>query len=306
MCMEGLRVPEQSDGVVQRANQQIWIFVAVNIQTSRQRVPKSPEPRRDRMALDHLQRDRQAHRCDLQLTIITQVCSVSDLARFCRNPLTAAAPDHYTSCFMKRSPNCKVWHTEIRVFITHQTLHHTSESSISVSSCPHPGSHLGWGLPQRSQTYRRPIWLVLSALRWAENQTNLLHSCKHKLPRPPPADDGSKKERPPAGRSTCRRKSTNECDRILFRFQTPAVTCVSLLPVVVEVSGCHGVTEIWACLFTAQSLLSHQFIRAFDHQQHRATSIVFTVLRRSCSTIIIIIILIRRSIHRSICQSANQ
>lgn len=54
----GFEVPEQSDSVVQRADQQVWIFVPINIQTSRQRVPESPEPRRDPAAPDHLQRQK--------------------------------------------------------------------------------------------------------------------------------------------------------------------------------------------------------------------------------------------------------
>lgn len=96
--------------------------------------------------------------------------------------------------------------------LKHQT--HTSDSSSQMRSfitvvLSHPGSHLGSGLQPQWQTYQMLSWPVLSEPHWAPNQTNLQHSCKHKLPRPPPADDGSRKERPPADRPTCRRKS---CD----------------------------------------------------------------------------------------------
>lgn len=52
------KAPEQSDSVIQRANKQVWIFVPINIPTSRQRVSKGLEPRRHFVAQDHLQRQK--------------------------------------------------------------------------------------------------------------------------------------------------------------------------------------------------------------------------------------------------------
>lgn len=52
------KVPEQSDSVIQRADKQVWIFVPINIPTSRQRVPEGLEPRRHFVAPDHLQRQK--------------------------------------------------------------------------------------------------------------------------------------------------------------------------------------------------------------------------------------------------------
>lgn len=52
-----IEIPQQCDSVVQTSDQQVWIFIPINIQTSSQRVPESPEPRRDAASPDHLQRD---------------------------------------------------------------------------------------------------------------------------------------------------------------------------------------------------------------------------------------------------------
>lgn len=68
----------------------------------------------------------------------------------------------------------------------------------------HPGSHLGSGPPPLRLTSRTPTRPVLLARRWVENQTRLLRSGRCKRPRPPAADDGSKRGRQPAGRPTCR------------------------------------------------------------------------------------------------------
>lgn len=107
-------LPEQSHSVIQRADQQVRIFVPINVQTSRQRVPESPEPGRDPATPDHLQRDtEERYSGDLHTDCNhTEEFFLCDLARFCRDPLAASCPDHHTSCFMERSSDCKVWQTK--------------------------------------------------------------------------------------------------------------------------------------------------------------------------------------------------
>lgn len=81
----------------------------------------------------------------------TEVCLFWDLARFCRDPITAPNPDHHTSCFMERSADCKVWKTKVQVLqgrvLHHRFCKHSDQLMIwvltleailvEVSSCSH-------------------------------------------------------------------------------------------------------------------------------------------------------------------------